>query len=79
MTLVLTNRLRGLLHKAASPSGLSYRSACKRGIDNVHQLRDAGYVYLYDRGEHREFRRFVFRATEIGKLALTEEKTNDTR
>ena len=64
----LTRGEKGVLYAASRSCGLSYRAACNRGIDMVHDLRHKGFLYLTDNQKERG--RFIFRATEKGIGAL---------
>jgi molybdenum-dependent DNA-binding transcriptional regulator ModE len=57
----LTKRQQGIIYAASRKCGLSYRSACKRGIDMVRDLENKGYLKMTDNG--KTLGRFVFWST----------------
>jgi|AKVG01.1.fsa_nt_gi molybdenum-dependent DNA-binding transcriptional regulator ModE len=61
----LTKKQYGALRAANRQCGLSYRSACNRGIDLVRELQDLGLVRLVDTG--RDKGQFKFVATNYRK------------
>lgn len=68
----LTKRQMGCLHSANRGCGLSYRSACKHGIEQANFLKENGLIYLVDKGEHKDVGRFLFRTTDKGRLIIKE-------
>ena len=60
----------GVLRSASRNCGLSYRSACNRGIEMVRGLQEQGFLYMYD--TNRNLGRFVFRTTEKGNEVLSD-------
>lgn len=64
----LTKREKGILYAASRKCGLSYRSACTRGIDVVRGLRKDGYLKMTDNG--KDLGRFVFWITPEGSRVL---------
>jgi hypothetical protein len=68
----LTRKERACIYAANRHCGLSYRSACKHGIDRTRELERGGYLYLVDRGTHRKVGRFLFRTTQKGKQIAQE-------
>lgn len=68
----LTKRQIGCLRAANRGCGLSYRSACKHGIEQTNILRSNGFIILIDKGEHKKVGRFLFRITDSGKKFLGE-------
>jgi molybdenum-dependent DNA-binding transcriptional regulator ModE len=61
----LTKKQYGALRAANRQCGLSYRSACNRGIELVRELQDLGLVRLVDTGRSKG--QFKFVTTDYGK------------
>jgi hypothetical protein len=61
------------LKSASRRCGLSYRSACRRssGRETAKRLQNLGLLYLHDKGESRQFGRYIFRITEKGREVLS--------
>ena len=66
----LTKKQYGVLRAADRSCGLSYKSACKRGIDMVRELQDFGLIKIFD--TKRNLGQFKFYTTEQGKNLLNE-------
>lgn len=60
----LTRKQKGMLRHAKRKCGLSYRSACSRGIENARLLEKLGLVYLHI--TNKRLGAYSFRATEKG-------------
>ena len=68
--IVLTKRQKGFLRSADRKCGMSYRSACGRGIEIAMELQDLGLLTMYDTG--RNLGQFVFRTTGTAKDILND-------
>ena len=64
----MTKKELGILRWANRKCGLSYRSACKKGISIALELKKNGYLTLHDNGRDRG--RFTFRTTAKGRSRL---------
>ena len=65
-----TRKQKSFLRMADRPCGLSYRAACKRGIENFTRLKKQGFLYLQDR--NTKLGRYIFRTTLLGKEQLND-------
>ena len=57
-----------ILRTANRPCGVSYRSACKRGIDLFKDLEKQGYLYIHD--NVNKLSRYSFNTTDKAKDIL---------